>query len=300
MKPEKQSKNKLGLPAQYACNKGIGELGEADIRAVQEQRLLLAKHVHYEITDLREHTLATCASGVHITEAGGIESTVKISSATYRACLTKHSDRKNTAIAIFRTALVLLHELAHAAHKYLYGPRQVEDFRENSNIYEAGYEYECRLFGTVARINLDNRACWLIWQSQSRMKVCYDLSTRTRREWQISKSSDRYPIDKDFLLKLCDDRFWQGEYVQREALALIPRHITEICSSNSRCITYKSIPLSILDLFREGGPSYAQKKYAGFANPGQVLRAVPPPQRGSGRILEDDEDDSNKKNAQSK
>ena len=34
----------------------------------------------------------------------------------------------------------------------------------------------------------------------------------------------------------------------------------------------KSIPLSIKDLFRRKGPSYAKKKYARFSNPYRKLR----------------------------
>lgn len=300
MKPGKQKPGTYGLPAQYACDKGIGELDEADIRAVQEQRIFLANHVRYNITDEKDRVLACCNPGVYKTEGGGIESTVGISSAMYQACLTRHSDPEIAALAILRTATVLLHELAHAAHHYLYGPYEIEDFRENSNICEAGFEYECRLFGTVARIDLKNRAYWETWQSREWMKDGYDLDTHTRRTWQIPKSYESYAIDKDFLLKLCDDGFWQGEYLQRGAQALIPDHIVEICRSDTRCITYKSIPLSILDLFRKGGPSYAQKKYAGYANPRRMLRTEPPPERKYGDVSEDDEDASNRKSAQSK
>lgn len=273
MKPLKNRAHGVGHPDQYACNKGIGELDAGDIAAVQEQRLLVASNVHFEVTDLRDIMIARCVPGTAKTGPGGRISTIQINSAVYQACLDT-SDPEYAALIKFRTATTMLHELAHAAHRYLFGLK-VEDFRENSNVREGGFEYESRLFGTVVTFNGD-RGIWHIWQSHERLEGLYDLDYHSRRTWQIPKSAEPVDIDSEFIFKLFDDRFWQGEYVQRGALALIPEHVANLCRSRSGCITYKSIPLSIRDLFREGGASYAQKKYARLANPGRVLRTAAP------------------------
>jgi hypothetical protein len=79
-------------------------------------------------------------------------------------------------------------------------------------------------------------------------------------------------VDPRFIMKLSDDDFWNGEYLECGALALIPDSIANVIRSDYRGVLYTSIPLSIRDLFRKEGPSYAQKKYARFSNPERTLR----------------------------
>ena len=82
-------------------------------------------------------------------------------------------------------------------------------------------------------------------------------------------------VNEDVVTKLFDDDFWEGEtseYAERGAFALIPDNIAVYCASGGYDNMTKSIPLSIKDLFRRKGPSYAKKKYARFSNPYRKLR----------------------------
>jgi hypothetical protein len=47
-------------------------------------------------------------------------------------------------------ATTFLHEMAHAAHFHIMGPRRPEDFFEDALVAEAGYDYESRIFGMLA------------------------------------------------------------------------------------------------------------------------------------------------------
>lgn len=264
-----------GHARQYACNKGIGELDETDIQCVQEQRLLLADRVRFEVSELGENTLGCCAAQAPVDGVRGRNSIVHINRNVYNMMLAEGQTPELAAVNKFAMATVLLHETAHAAHFSLSGAIP-EDFRETSNFAEGGFEYESRIFGQRPKFNLNQpdprkRVAWGIWQSRNNL-TGYDFSKLARNTWQIPKSSQTWTMSTKFVMKLFDEGFWEGEYLKLGAVALVPYHLAEICLTKPSNNTYKSIPLSIRDLFRDGGPSYAQKKYARFANPERKLR----------------------------
>jgi hypothetical protein len=88
----------------------------------------------------------------------------------------------------------------------------------------------------------------------------------------LLKSMHGFRADPKFAMKLSDDDFWNGEYLERGALALIPESIADLIRSGNRGVVARSIPESIRDLFRTKGPSYAQKKYARYTNSERTLR----------------------------
>jgi len=180
----------------------------------------------------------------------------------------------------FLQACTLLHELAHAAHHHLFGGGVFESFRENSIVSEAGFEYESRIFGQLPQYypnasNPNKRLCWGIWQSRGGLPDSYNVDKIARDAWKMPENPQLWSNGLEFVSKLFDDDFWEGdasEYAIFGAFALIPDKIAFSCLSRKNKNTKKSIPLSIKDLFREDGPSYAKKKFARFANPERELR----------------------------
>jgi hypothetical protein len=74
---------------------------------------------------------------------------------------------------------------------------------------------------------------------------------------------------------LYSDDFWENDYVKRGALSLIPTPVRNLCRSTKSNNATKGIPQSIRDLFRDSPKSYAEKKYARFANPNRTIRTAP-------------------------
>lgn len=265
------------LPWQYACGKAIGELTSADIRDVEKQRTLLADRITFEVRDISgygecEHHLESATIKPH--------SIVGISREVYNDAVTKNKTSEQSARINLLVACILIHEVAHAAHFRLFGSVQ-EDYREHSRIAEAGFEAVARIFGYTPHIRdpiNQSRVGWETWQYRGigTGSHYYDLTKIGRKIWQLPAKKTVFGMRPEFVLKLSDEDFWTGEYVRLGAHALIPDMVPVACRPehhNTRF--YKAIPLSIRDLFRTEGPSYAKKKYACFANPERQLRTRP-------------------------
>lgn len=210
----------------------------------------------------------------------GRDSLITIGRHVYDAVLKQNQSPEALVRARFNITCLMLHELAHAAHFHLFDVYH-EDYRETSRVAEAGFEFESRIFGRVAdftpaHLGLDpeRSARWKIWQSHQALDGSYDLDYIARNAWQLPVSGQCVWIGTDYLVKLFDDQFWEGEYLERGALALIPDDFAGFCRAglHTSSTTYRAVPPSIKDLSREGGQSYAQKKYARFANPERKLR----------------------------
>ena len=261
------------LPHQYACDKAIDELTNADIRAVEEQRLLLADNITFEIHDnIPPYAQTAISKG----PTGKWLSTVSISRSVYDEALAKKVTPEQNARINLQIACILIHEVAHAAHFHLFGPVR-EDYREESNIAEVGFEAVACLFGFTPRITRNWNA-WTTWQYRQ-THGAYDLTKIGRREWQLPEKAERWLMEPEFVMKLSDDDFWEaesGEYVQQGAFALIPDCVPPLCGPESEdAHLYEAIPLSIRDLFKTEGPSYAKRMYASYANPERQLRTRP-------------------------
>lgn len=261
------------LPYQYACDKAIGELTSADVEAVKRQRSLLADSITFEIHDnIPPYARTEISKGSN----GQWLSTIKISRSIYSDALAKKSTPEQNARINLQIACVLIHEMAHAAHFHLFGPVR-EDYREESHIAEVGFEAVACLFGFTPEIK-KNWSAWRTWQYRKTHEP-YDLSKIGRKEWQLPAKAEKWRMAPQFVRKLSDNDFWEaesGEYHQRGALALVPDDVCELCQpGNEDTHIYKAIPLSIRDLFRAQGPSYARKKYAKYANPERQLRTRP-------------------------
>lgn len=268
----------INQPCYYACDKAVGELDQTDIRYVEQQRKVLAKRVVFSIADLGVTTVGECHPQDPVEGVRGCKSVIYLSRSFCTQILAPGQSQDDIIRVKFALALTLLHELAHAAHHHLFGGTAFENFRENSLVSEAGFEYESRLFGQrpefrLQHANPDYRIMWGIWQSRLGLGS-YNVDKSARNAWQLPRDPQRW-TNIDFVVKLFNDGFWEGdtsEYAVYGALALIPGQVAFSCISGEKDTMSKSIPLSIKDLFRGGGPSYAKKRYARFANPERKLR----------------------------
>lgn len=97
-------------------------------------------------------------------------------------------------------------------------------------------------------------------------------------------------MNPKFAVKLRRDAFWEEEFLQKGALALIPDVVRDLCNAGKSDVATKAIPPSIRELFRQktGGKSYAEKKYPKLTRPRSGYRKafVDPDD-------EDSEDESN-------
>lgn len=262
------------LPYQYACNIAIDELTEDDIEAVQKQRLLLADNITFEIQDdIPPYARTAISKG----PPDKWLSTIRISRSVYDDALSKKITPEQNARINLQVACILIHEVAHAAHNRLFGPVR-EDYREESNIAEAGFEAVACLFGFTPKIKNDWNA-WTTWQYRT-THAAYDLAKTGRRVRQLPEKVEKWLMEPEFMMKLSDDDFWEaesGEYLQEGAFALIPDCVPPLCEPGNDEDThlYDALPLSIRDIFRTEGPSYAKRMYAGYANPERQLRTRP-------------------------
>ena len=263
-------------PMEYSCNKGIRELDAADIAAVQEERLRLASRIRYQIRDLDEGSFAETKAEKPTQYKNGSGSLIMIGKHLYNLALVRNRTPEDEARVRLQVATTLLHEVAHAAHNHLFGTK-FEDFREASIVAEAGYEFESRLFGLRPSIRREDPSdgCWKTWQysrveSPTRMqRLCRDMS-------ELPEEGQKMFMQDDFVMKICEDGFWSGEYARDGALALLPWAAAECCRELEADNVKDNLVMlqSISDL--SGGPSYAKVLYSQSANPGLVLRNQQP------------------------
>jgi hypothetical protein len=208
----------------------------------------------------------------------GNDSTIFVGREIYRrALLWTSTNQEDTAFMIFDMAVILLHEVAHALGNNLMGSH-VEDFFEESLVAENGWEFETRLFGMCPHINHRNpvNSYWYAWQTQKSLaRGGHNLDLICRHVWKLPKWELKYPFDRNFAVQLVSDEFWDDDYVEHGALALVPQVIQELCRGGPENNTTRAIPQSIRDLFQSGGRSYAEKKYSRLANPDRVVRLPP-------------------------
>jgi hypothetical protein len=268
-------------PAQYAINKGVGELDDRDIQAVRDERLKLAPRISYEVG----HTgsCGYCDMQQEVDGISGRDSVIRIDTTLYQAARDKNLTPEDNARAILNLACTMVHEAGHAAHHHLFGDK-AEDFRECSLVAETGYELEARIFG--AHPDTDDSSfgavfkSWQSWETHSKIPARQN-EPNVRHGSALRIDDSVFVMEDSFVLKLCDDDFWSGEYVRRGTKALIPKDVATSCRKQRdrymktpgvlRANT--KIPLSIRDLFRSGGPSYAKSIYDNCWNLDLILRS---------------------------
>jgi hypothetical protein len=262
------------LPRQYACNKGIGQLTAKDIQDVREALAGLAHRCHFQVLNIGGH------GETEPHPSNGEYSLITINGSIYdRALLRQTHNATENALIDLDLAMTMLHKVAHALNITYMGNR-LESFFEGSLVAEHGWELESRLCGLVAKIAskggpLQNPPKWYPWQTREFFKRDgYDSEIMCRSEWKLPKKCPTVLMDPVFAVKLCSDDFWEGEYLQRGAIALIPDVVQDLCRAGKGDIVTKGIPLSIRELFRQntGEKSYAEKKYSGFARPESGFR----------------------------
>jgi len=279
----RQLPDPLDRPLQYMCDKGVGELDDREIQAVQAERLKLARRIRWEVDDAENHRAFNETLPPADESADGYDSVLHISTRLYQAAGSQFHTPEDNAMITFLLATTMCFTVAHAAHYHLFGD-DYQNFRETSLIAKAGLEWESRIFGATSNIRLDAllRGFWSNWQVWPKSAELGRVRSRYRSD--LDEHESNYgKIDAAFVMKLCGDEFWSGEYVRRGARALVPKAVAKacccVCGEENSWVDEEAtkanllIPLSIRDLFRDGGPSYAKRWYSGWTNPGLVLRS---------------------------
>lgn len=263
----------IELPGQYACNKAIGQLTAKDLKEVREALAGLTHKCHFEVRDI---------SSIGETAQSSINdeySLIFIKRDIYLRALNRQAYNKaENALIDLELASTMLHEMAHALN-ICYMENRLESFFEGSIIAEHGWELESRLFGLVPYIATTGSPLqnpnWYPWQTLEFFDCdSYDPKFICRSEWKLPKKCPDVPMDPNFAVKLCSDNFWEGEYLQQGAIALVPDVVRNLCRAGKGDTITKGIPPSIRELFRHnaGGKSYAEKKYPRSAKPGSGYR----------------------------
>lgn len=258
------------VPRQYACNKAIGQLTAKDIADVRKALAELAHKCHFQVREM-----ASCGEAEELSTNEGY-STISIRGDIYRrALLRKNYNKKERALIDFDLAITMLHEIAHALNIY-YMRNRLEDFFESSLVAEHGWELESRLFGLVPVIAStgspleSSGPSWSPWQTWELFRnTPYQPEYICRSQWKVPKTCPQFAMNPKFAIKLCSDVFWEEEYLQKGAVALIPDIVRDLCLTGKSDVATKAIPPSIRELFRQnaGGKSYAEKKYPNFTRP---------------------------------
>lgn len=279
------------LPRQYACNKAISKLSTEDIREVRKALRRLAHKCHFQVRDME--SLGECVPS----PVNDQYALITIQGNIYRRALLRHAHTKReNALIDLELATTLLHEIAHALNICYMGNR-LETFFEDSIVAEHGWELECRLFGLVPHIASTGSPLedpyWYAWQTRDLFKSdAYQQEYICRSEWKLPNECPQIPMKPKFAVQLCSDKFWEEDYVQKGAIALIPDVIQDFCRVGNRDNLTKGIPLSIRELFRENavGKSYAEKKYPKSTKPrfGYRKAYIDPNDEGSEDGTEDD------------
>lgn len=272
-------------PTEYACDKGVGELDERDIEAVQAERIKLSKRISYEFDSTGgDCGMTHCQDPVD--GVSGCDSVICIDTTLYQAAKDRNKTPDETARMTFLMANTMYHEVMHAANNHLFGLKG-EDFRELSLCAEGGFELESRLYGATPEVQETelSHCSWYAWQSLETEIPRGFRHMQSRDKELLPDSNGEWFVSEDFVRNLCDDDFWSGEYVRRGAKALVPHEIAKACRDERD--TYSedpgdveanlNIPLSIRDLFRRRNiPSYAQRLYSHCSNPDLILRSEQP------------------------
>lgn len=86
---------------------------------------------------------------------------------------------------------------------------------------------------------------------------------------RLVKRSYYRDVDSNFVLKLFDTGFWDGEYARRGGVALLPPPVIDICQQrcSGMATAYKALPTSVKQLWMASeGIAYPQVELPHLAN----------------------------------
>jgi hypothetical protein len=231
----------------YGSDKKINTLTPKDIEATREELILLADRVEFEFYDTGDaHGQCYCFTPVRA--AIGCKSVILLSTDLYLAAQNKGHDDGYNAKVDFQIANTMLHELAHAAFNDVAGD-DLEDCFEESFIAESGFELESRIFGLCW--DSDSVLAWYDWQTSWLREAGYDMSEICCEPSRLVERSFYWDADNKFLLKMFDERFWDGDYAKRGGVALLPPPVIDICEQRfgNKTKAYDALPDSVKQLW---------------------------------------------------
>jgi len=257
-------------------DKGINDLSLDDIKATRERLLLLVDRVQFEFADTKGN-LGETRPLEQLPGERGCRSYIRLSTRLYSAAQNKDRGTIRNAQTDSIIAMTLLHELAHAAMNDVMG-NYVEDCFEESFVAEAGFELESRLFGLILAANPSyegNETFWYHWQTSWLLDVGYDRPDICCDRSKLGKRTLYRDLDSEFVLKLFDNRFWNGDYAKRGGVALLPPPVVNICQGrlSTWAEAYQAFPTSVKQLWLASeGIAYQQEKLPELANPTYEIR----------------------------
>jgi hypothetical protein len=214
------------IPEEYTTDKGIGDLTDEDIRAVDGQLFALSRRVHFTVPveHLKDGTVGETRIGDAQEGQQGCPSTIWIEIDFYDAMIQSGGKRSSSerALLLFAMATTLLHEMAHAAHMHIMGPHP-EDLFEDALIREAGFDYVSRIFGMEPNMVFEEplASTWHSWQNVWFLEPGYPVKEFCRNAGKLATDDNlSHCFDVKFAELLLDDGWWKD--VADRSVDLIP------------------------------------------------------------------------------
>jgi hypothetical protein len=229
-----------------------------DIEATRKQLVLLAGRLSFEFVELPKGYLGRCCDGTQVPGVRGCKSIIQLSIDLYSAAENKDRKDDDNDKIDFQIAVTMLHELAHAASLDVKGNAHEDCFEES--ITKAGFELISHIFGLCPwPFRPDLRSCWFDWQSSYLQKAGYDLELLCYHPSRLPKTTS-HRMDCDFVRKLFDTNFWDGDYARCGGVALLPSPVIELCRKGVDDETYLALHLTARKLWveREGISYYRE------------------------------------------
>lgn len=259
----------------YVSDKGTNDLTLDDIKATRKQLALLVDRVRFEFIEMISEWGKTC-SRKRISGERGRGSVIQLSTRRYSAAQNKTREDAHNAQIDLLLATTMLHELAHAAQNDVVGGN-LEDCFEDSFVAEAGFEFESRLFGLIWLESTDLllpsydrlETLWLHWQTSWLCEDGNDIPDLCCDPSKLDERRIYRDIDSNFVLRLFDSGFWDGEYARRGGVALLPPPVIDICQQrcSGMATAYMALPTSVKQLWMASeGIAYPRVELPHLAN----------------------------------
>ena len=223
---EYKDESSPNVPEEYTTVRGVGELTNDEIAAVDEQLTALSKCVRFRINNtfhpdaLAETTIIDAANGQQ-----GHQITITIDREYYKLVSKEKQTLRERRLRLFALAVTILHETAHAAHMHCMGSR-CEDFFEDALVAEAGFDYISHIFGILPVFSpeqLDGGA-WMTWQNIHFLTDgSYPIEKFCRNGGKLSTALSVHPFDVNFAKRLLSDEWWAQ--AEDRSADLIPKFL---------------------------------------------------------------------------
>jgi hypothetical protein len=221
--------SRRNVPEEYTTDRGIGELTDEEMRAVDSQLTALSRRVNFTVPveHLSAGTLGETVMGDAQEGQQGRPSSIWIEIDFYKVMIQSGGKRPSSerALLLFAMASVLLHEMAHAAHMHIMGSRP-EDFFEDALAREAGFDYVSRIFGMAPNVSPWEplASTWRSWQNVWFLEPAYSVKEYCRNAGKLATDESLFHcFDAEFAKRLLDDGWWKD--IADRSVYLVPNFL---------------------------------------------------------------------------